>query len=84
MDVPDAIHQDVFSKVYDFRETSGESEKQEIVDLEGGGRGEEGTCEQDVMNISTKEEDLVNATVEEKGLVKSKMKAHTRHRPTCR
>ncbi|KAE8975893.1 hypothetical protein PR001_g25572 [Phytophthora rubi] len=136
MDVRDAIHQDVFSRVYDFREfvdamsgganvcvaqrpgncdrrrdlctaslrsrrastwrtedavkegpvsrTSGEPEKQEVVDLEDGGRGEGGTREQDVMKKSTKEEDLVNATDEEKGLVKSRMKAHTRHRPTCR
>ncbi|KAE9067779.1 hypothetical protein PF010_g27331 [Phytophthora fragariae] len=73
MDVRDAIHQDVFSRV-----------ARKGVDLEDGERGEGGTCEQDVMKKSTKEEDLVNATDEEKGLVKSRMKAHTRHRPTCR
>ncbi|KAE9060358.1 hypothetical protein PF010_g30249, partial [Phytophthora fragariae] len=46
--------------------------------------GEGGTCGQDVTKQMTKEEGLLNATVEENGLVKSRMKAHTRHRPTCR
>ncbi|KAE8982931.1 hypothetical protein PR001_g23587 [Phytophthora rubi] len=101
MDVRDAIRQDVFSKVYDFREfvdaTSGAADvrrcgeggtrEQDVGrarEAVGRGRGEGETCEQDVMKQSTKEEDLLNATVEEKGLVKSRMKAHTRHRPTCR
>ncbi|KAE8953884.1 hypothetical protein PR002_g32242 [Phytophthora rubi] len=58
---------------------------------EAGGRGlgrtvdgEGGTCGQDVTKQMTKEEDLLNATVAENGLVKSRMKAHTRNRPTCR
>ncbi|KAE9271364.1 hypothetical protein PF008_g30374 [Phytophthora fragariae] len=46
--------------------------------------GDGGTCGQDVTKQMTKEEGLLNATVEENGLVKSRMKAHTRHRPTCR
>ncbi|KAE8902677.1 hypothetical protein PF003_g13616 [Phytophthora fragariae] len=108
MDVRDAIHQDVFSKVYDFREfvdaTSGAADvrrrgeggtrEQDVGRArEAGGRalggrrtedGEGGTCGQDVTKQMTKEEGLLNATVEENGLVKSRMKAHTRHRPTCR
>ncbi|KAE9088256.1 hypothetical protein PF007_g20045 [Phytophthora fragariae] len=72
---------------------SGEPEKQEGVDLEDG-KCVKAVFASDIILIVlmrgveqedvVKEEDLLNATVEEKGLVKSRMKAHTRHRPTCR